>query len=440
MPMKRLVTFAAVTLIAAAYFSAYAQNYVPTKENLEAREEFADKRFGVFIHWGIYSMFAQGEWYMNNGVNAQEYAKAAGGFYPASFDAREWVKAIKGSGAKYICFTSRHHDGFSMYDTKVSEYDIMDASPFGRDIIAELAAACREEGIALHFYYSLLDWTREDYPVGRTGLNTGRKGDSQDYDSYLAFMKAQLTELLTEYGDIGAIWFDGLWDHDSAPQPFDWRLDEIYSHIHSIDPSCLIGNNHHLTPFEGEDFQMFERDLPGENTTGWAADQTVSTLPLEMCQTMNGMWGYKVEDQNYKSVDELVRLIVRAASKGSNLLLNVGPQPDGRLPEAALERFKGVGEWMDRYGESVYGTDASGIPEQSWGVTTRKGNTIYLHLIEPLEGVGSIILPVDGKVKSVKAMKDGSPLKFRTAEGRLSIELDKIPADADYIIEVHLKG
>lgn len=436
MPMKRCI---AAILAAAAMFPALAQEYVPTKENIEAREAFADKRFGVFIHWGIYSMFAQGEWYMNKGVDAQEYAKAAGGFYPAAFNAREWVQAIKASGAKYICFTTRHHDGFSMFDTKVSDYDIMDASPFKRDIVAELAEACRDEGIALHFYYSLLDWTREDYPVGRTGLNTGRRGDSQDYDSYMRFMKHQLTELLTNYGDIGAIWFDGLWDHDSDPQPFDWRLDEIYSHIHSVDPSCLIGNNHHLTPFEGEDFQMFERDLPGENTTGWAADQTVSTLPLEMCQTMNGMWGYKVEDQNYKSVDELIRLIVRAASKGSNLLLNVGPQPDGNLPAAAVERLAGIGRWMEQFGESVYGTDASGIPEQSWGVTTRKGNVIYMHLIEPLEGVGSVTLPVGTKVRSVKAMKDGASLKYKVSDGKLFVELDKTPADVDYVIEVHLK-
>ena len=436
MPMKRCI---AAILAAAAMFPALAQEYVPTKENIEAREAFADKRFGVFIHWGIYSMFAQGEWYMNRGVDAQEYAKAAGGFYPTAFNAREWVQAIKASGAKYICFTTRHHDGFSMFDTKVSDYDIMDASPFKRDIVAELAEACRDEGIALHFYYSLLDWTREDYPVGRTGLNTGRRGDSQDYDSYMRFMKHQLTELLTNYGDIGAIWFDGLWDHDSDPHPFDWRLDEIYSHIHSVDPSCLIGNNHHLTPFEGEDFQMFERDLPGENTTGWAADQIVSTLPLEMCQTMNGMWGYKVEDQNYKSVDELIRLIVRAASKGSNLLLNVGPQPDGNLPAAAVERLAGIGRWMGQFGESVYGTDASGIPEQSWGVTTRKGNVIYMHLIEPLEGVGSVTLPVGTKVRSVKAMKDGASLKYKVSDGKLFVELDKTPADVDYVIEVHLK-
>ena len=438
--MKRLFFAIAVLFLGAASSFVNAQEgYVPTEENLRQREIFEDNRFGIFLHWGIYSMFAQGEWYMNKGVNAQEYAKAAGGFYPASFDAREWVKAIKASGAKYICFTSRHHDGFSMYDTKYSDYDIIDASPFRRDVIAELAQACREEGIALHLYYSLIDWTREDYPSGRTGLTTGRNLDHTDYEAYRLFMKNQLTELLTNYGDVAAIWFDGVWDHDSDPQPFDWKLGDIYSHIHNIRPECLIGNNHHLTPFAGEDFQMFERDLPGENTTGWAGDQTVSALPLEMCQTMNGMWGYKVEDQKYKSVTDLVKLIVKAASKGSNLLLNIGPQPDGCLPAAALDRLSGIGEWMGRYGESVYATDATGIPEQSWGVTTRRGNTIYMHLIEPLEGCPVVHLPVEGKVKSVTALKDGSALKYRVENGGVSITLKETPSDIDYVIAVELK-
>ena len=445
-----LTTVMSAALLLSASLSADAQKgYVPTKENLEAREAFEDMRFGVFIHWGIYSMFAQGEWYLNNGINAQEYAKAAGGFYPASFDAREWVRAIKASGAKYITLTSRHHDGFSIFDTAVSDYDIMDATPFKRDIIAELAQACKEEGIALHFYYSLLDWTREDYPVGRTGLKTGRQGDMQDYENYRQFMKDQLTELLTKYGKIGAIWFDGHWDHDSDEVPFEWRYDDIYSHIHGIDPSCLIGNNHHITPIEGEDFQMFERDLPGQNTTGWADGQTISSLPLEMCQTMNGMWGYKVADQNYKSVEELVQLLVKAVSMNSNLLMNVGPQPDGNLPATAVERLAGMGKWMGIYGDSVYGATASGLPVQDWGVTTRKGNTIYLHVFDPASGKVSIPLddykPVTGKrpkklkIKSVTAMNGGSALTYQYGkDGVLTVTLPPAATAPDYVIEVRL--
>lgn len=450
--MKKLfvITLAAAVLWLSAAVSADAQKgYVPAKENIEAREAFEDMRFGVFIHWGIYSMFAQGEWYLNSGINAQEYAKAAGGFYPASFNAREWVRAIKASGAKYITFTSRHHDGFSMFDTAASEYDIIDATPFKRDVIAELAQACKEEGIALHFYYSLIDWTREDYPSGRTGLKTGRSGDAKDYEGYRQFMKDQLTELLTKYGKVGAIWFDGHWDHDSDEVTFEWRYDDIYPHIHNIDPSCLIGNNHHITPIEGEDFQMFERDLPGQNTTGWADEQTVSSLPLEMCQTMNGMWGYKVADQNYKSVGELVQLLVKAVSMNSNLLMNVGPQPDGNLPAAAVERLEGMGRWMGIYGDSVYGATASGLPVQEWGVTTRKGNTIYLHVFDPSSGKVSIPLkdymlatgkrPKRLKIKSVTAMNGGSSLAYQYGKDEmLTVTLPPAATAPDYVIEVRL--
>ena len=284
--------------------------YVPSEDNLKAREEFEADRFGIFIHWGIYSMFAQGEWYLNSGLDHTEYAKAASAFYPIQFNAREWVKAIKASGAKYITFTSRHHDGFSMFHTAESPYNIVDATPFERDVIGELAEACQEEGIRLHLYYSILDWIRPDYPVGRTGLNTGKER-RPDYPHYLQFMKNQVSELLTNYPNVEGLWFDGYWDHDSDSVPFNWRMPEFYRFIHSIKPRCLIGNNHHEATIEGEDFQMFERDLPGENTTGWADNQVVSQLPLEMCQTMNGMWGYKVADQNYKSSAELIQLLVK---------------------------------------------------------------------------------------------------------------------------------
>ena len=447
--MKKLfmIMTISLTLALAAAVSASAQEgYVPSQENIRAREDFEDMRFGVFIHWGIYSMYAQGEWYLNNGkLDAQEYAKAAGGFYPSRFDAREWVKAIKAAGAKYITFTSRHHDGFSMFDTAASDYDIMDATPFKRDIIGELAQACHEEGIALHFYYSLLDWTREDYPQGNTGRHSGRKGDAQDYESYRSFMKTQLSELLTQYGKIGAIWFDGHWDHNGAEVPFDWRYDDLYPHIHGIDPACLIGNNHHIAPFEGEDFQMFERDLPGENNNGWADNQTISSLPLEMCQTMNGMWGYKVEDQDYKSVPELVRLIVKAASKGSNLLLNIGPQPDGCLPALALDRLYGIGQWMSVYGESVYGTSAAGLPEPEWGAVTRKDEVLYLHVFRSVEdGVELNLSELPGlskkaKIRAVTSLKDGAQMEYAYKDGRLMLAVPFAEQDIDFVVKVVLK-
>lgn len=398
--MKRLTLLLLILQVSVLTLRA---EYIPTEENLQQRAEFEGFRFGIFLHWGIYSTYAQGEWYLNYGINKDEYAKAADAFYPHRFNASEWVKAIKGSGAKYITFTTRHHDGFSMWDTKASNYNIVRATPFGRDVLKELSQACEAEGVRLHLYYSILDWIREDYPIGRTGKSTGRT-PHPDYDSYFNFMKQQVGELLTQYGSIGGLWLDGYWDHDEDSIPFDWRMPEFYAYAHSLRPELLIGNNHHISPLEGEDFQMFERDLPGENKAGLSG-QDISHLPLEMCQTMNGMWGYKVSDINYKSTDELVELLVRAAAKGSNLLLNIGPQPNGELPAASLDRLRGIGDWMAQYSESIYGTTRGPIEEASWGVSTQTEGKIYLHVLD--RNASSVTTPLPKRPKSVSLLNGG---------------------------------
>ena len=413
-----------------------SETYEPTPENLEARAAFQDNKFGIFLHWGLYSMIAQGEWFMNvDGVTWQEYEKMASAFYPWKFNADEWVAAIKASGAKYICITTRHHDGFSMFHTKESTYNIVDATPFGRDVMKELAAACQKQGIKLHFYYSHLDWRREDYPIGRTGHNKGRDPKKASWASYYQFMNNQLTELLTNYGPIGAIWFDGLWDKDQEPD-FDWQLPEQYALIHRLQPACLIGNNHHMVPFAGEDIQIFERDLPGENTAGLSGQQ-IGRLPLETCETMNGMWGYKLRDQEYKSPKTLIQYLVRAAGKNANLLLNMGPQPNGELPAAGVERLKQMGEWLSVYGETIYGTRNGEVAPHDWGVSTRKGDKLYIHILD-LEDRG-LFVPVKSKVRSAVKFIDKRAVKFRqTAEG-LFLELDEVPADIDYVVELTLK-
>ena len=420
-------------------FSLSAQaegtDYTPTPENLQARKEFQDGKFGIFLHWGIYSMFGQGEWYMNTAnIDCHEYAKAASGFYPSRFNAQEWVAAIKASGAKYICITSRHHDGFSMFDTKYSDYDIVDATPFKRDVIKELAEECRKQGIRLHLYYSHLDWTREDYyPLGNTGHGTGRTSHGE-WATYYQFMNHQLTELLTNYGPIGAIWFDGMWDQ---PDGFDWKLEEQYKLIHKLQPACLIGNNHHKTPYPGEDFQMFERDLPGENKAGLSG-QSVSALPLETCETMNGMWGYKIKDQNYKSVTDLVRLLVRAAGKGTNLLMNIGPQPNGELPAVAVERLKGVGDWMSKYGETIYGTTAGNVMSASWGTTTRKDNMLSVHLLVDYMPQ-FVTLPVTEKVISSTLFGTDEKVKWEKIQGGIVLHTENLQPSVDCIVALKLK-
>lgn len=410
--------------------------YTPSEDNLAARREFEGFRFGIFIHWGIYSTFAQGEWYLNSGLTHEEYAKAASAFYPIHFDANVWVNAIKDSGARYITFTSRHHDGFSMFHTRASKYNIVDATPFQRDVLRELAEACKQHNLRLHLYYSILDWMRPDYPLGRTGLKT-RNNLRPNYDTYFEFMKTQVTELLTDYPDVQGLWFDGYWDHDADTIPFDWRMPEFYRYIHQLRPACLIGNNHHITPIQGEDFQMFERDLPGENTAGLSG-QEVSRLPLEMCQTMNGMWGYKVADQNYKSTTQLIQLIARAAAKNSNLLLNIGPQPNGELPAAAIQRLQGIGQWMRLNGESIYQTTATNIPEQTWGVTTQHDNRLFLHVFD--DQTTTIILPWQQKNKPrlLRALATAQPLTFtfdRQAH-TITIQLPHHHDPADFVIEI----
>lgn len=433
---KSILTFVS-TLLALSCVAQKQIGYVPTPENIKARQEFADSKLGIFIHWGIYSMFAQGEWYMNNNIDRKEYAKVASAFYPIGFDAKEWVSAIKEAGAKYICFTSRHHDGFSMWDTEQSDYNIVDATPFGRDVIKELADECHRQGIKLHFYYSHIDWTRDDYPAGRTGRGTGKDPNKEDWPAYYAFMNRQLTELLTNYGEVGAIWFDGWWDHDCDSIPFDWQLKEQYELIHCLQPACLVGNNHHQTPIEGEDIQIFERDLPGENTAGLSG-QEISKLPLETCLTMNGMWGYKIADQNYKSTETLIRYIVSASGKGANLLLNVGPQPNGKIPATALERLKEIGEWTSRYGETIYGTTAGDIPTQEWGVTTRKGNRLFVHIFN--HHAKELHLPLQSKVKKAWVYDTKQALKTKQTKEGVTIFFNEVPSGVDYIVELEMRN
>lgn len=427
-------------LLASSAAGVHAESaYTPTPEILASRQEFSNLRFGIFLHWGLYSMFAQGEWYMQNaGIPYAEYSKAASGFYPARFNAREWVEAIKASGAGYITITTRHHEGFSLWHTEQSDYNMVDATPFKRDVIKELAEECQRQGIRLHFYYSHLDWAREDYPTGRTGRNCGKDPKRADWPSYYRFMNAQLTELLTNYGPVGAIWFDGWWDHDSDPTPFDWQLSEQYALIHRLQPACLVGNNHHMAPNPGEDIQIFERDLPGENTAGFVDKAAaVSRLPLETCETMNGMWGYKVIDQDYKPTRQLIHYLVNTAGKGANLLLNIGPQPNGELPQTAVSRLKEMGEWMNTYGATIRGTTAGDVPPQHWGATTRRGEQLFVHILD--YDRRELFLPLDCRVTKATVFPSGVRVGLTKTSTGYVLTLPEVPsatASADYVVEL----
>jgi alpha-L-fucosidase len=360
-------------------------------ERRAARDWYQDARFGMFIHWGVYSLLGQGEWVMQNRpIAVADYEWLAGTFNPAKFDARAWVALAKAAGMKYITITSRHHDGFAMFGSKVSRYNIVDWTPFHRDPLKELADECRRQGLKLFFYYSQLDWHNPDYwPRGATGHGTGRP-DHGDWNAYLDFLDGQLTELLTNYGPVGGIWFDGMWDKPDA----DWRLPRTYALIHRLQPATLIIPNHHQAPLPGEDVQTFEQDLPGANTAGFNT-RTIGGLPLETSLTMNDSWGFNLTDHHYKSVADLIHYLVRAAGAGANLLLNIGPRPDGTIPPEAEERLQAIGAWLDVNGGAIYGTRAGPIPPRSWGVTTARHDTVFVHVLDWSDPV--LALPLTGR-------------------------------------------
>jgi len=421
----------ASTLIRVALPSGDAVGQTPDsipKSRLEARQWFRDARFGMFVHWGVYSQLGQGEWVMQNReIPVPTYEWLATTFNPVKFDAHAWVSLAKEAGAKYITITSRHHDGFSMFHTAATKYNIVDWTPFKRDPMKELADECHRQGLKLFFYYSQLDWHNPDYwPRGRTGLKTGRP-EQGSWPRYLDFMDSQLTELLTQYGSIGGIWFDGMWDKPDA----DWRLPGTYALIHRLQPSALIVPNHHQAPLPGEDVQTFEQDLPGANTAGFNTRE-IGSLPLETSLTMNDSWGFNITDHRFKSERELIGYLVRAAGNDANLLLNIGPRPDGTIQPEAVERLRDMGRWLKNYGTSVYGTRGGPIAPRDWGVTTQRADTVFVHILDWPDRVLAIP-PITGRVVRAVRLSTNTPVEF--AQSRAGVTLN-VPIVADEIDRV----
>ncbi len=429
-------------LFSLLYGFAMAQTaYLPAKENLENRKTFQDNKFGLFIHWGVYSTLADGEWVMRyRDIPVSQYEKLPAYFNPISFDAEAWVLMAKNAGMKYITFTSRHHDGFAMFDSKISDYNIVQQTPYKKDIVAELSKACQKHGIKLFLYYSHLDWHHNDYfPRSNTAINKGgqdwsERPQSGNWPNYLKYMNGQLTELLTNYGPIGGIWFDGWWDNKKA----DWKLDEQYALIHKLQPGCMVGNNHHQSPKPGEDFQMFEKDLPGHNTSGFAEESvSFGSLPIEMCETMNGSWGYNLKDRKFKSSKFIIQLLVKNAGYSSNLLLNVGPQPDGKIMPENIDTLNKVGTWLSQYGESIYGTRGGVFPVQAWGVIVKKDKVHYIHVLEKPTGDKLFIPGWPAKPSKLETVASKQKASFKHLPEGLLIDLNGLPFDGvDLVLKV----
>ena len=425
-----------------------AQTYTPTNDNLAARQEFRNDKFGLFIHWGPFSIPGDGEWVMNNrNIKVNNYKHLMDFFNPIEFNAEQWVSMAKNAGMKYITLITRHHDGFSLWDTKYSDYNVMN-SPYKKDIVKLIADECHKQGIQLFFYYSLLDWGRDDYPheTGKTGRGTGRTGKG-DYASYLQFMKNQLTELLTNYGKVAGIWFDGHWDQTQPEgaadrtSRIDWKYDEIYGLIHRLQPQALIGNNHHMTPFPGEDFQMFEKDLPGENKSGLSFQEASQQLPVETCETMNNSWGFNLTDNSYKSVKQLIHYLVKGAGLDVNFLLNVGPMPNGQIQREFTDTLKAIGDWMKANGETIYGTRGNVYALQDWGVVTAKNKTMYVHILKQPAQPAYIFMPgFKDKISAASLRAGNKNIKFRQMPEGTFIYLDAVSMDPiDTIIELKMK-
>jgi len=345
---------------------------LPASDARAAKSErtkwWEEARFGMFIHWGVYSLLGRGEWVMfHEKIPVFEYEKLYPRFNPTEFDAREWVSLAKAAGQKYIVITSKHHDGFCMFDSKLTTYTIMH-TPFAHDPMKDLARECKRQGIKLCFYYSILDWHHPDYLPRRKWDK--RPTDNADFNRYIEYMKGQLRELLTNYGDIGVIWFDGGWEHS----PEEIKAQELLDLIHKLQPNCLVNNRARLPG----DFETPEQRIPASGLR-----RNGKPVLWETCMTINRSWGYNKNDHNYKSVKELVQKLADIASKGGNFLLNVGPMPNGKIQPEFVERLRGVGKWMDKYGESIYATQAGPFRiAPSWGRCTTKGHTLYMHVFD----------------------------------------------------------
>ena len=403
----------------------------------EGSKWFQDARFGMFIHWGLYSILARGEWVMHNEkFPVSEYEPLMQQFNPVKFNADEWVSIAADAGQRYMVITSRHHDGFSMYDTVLSEYKVTN-TPFHRDPLRELADACSRRGdIKLGFYSSLLDWHHPAYRF--------RNESGLAWDDYLEFLHGQVRELCTQFGEIACLWFDGDWpsaqltgDNAYFAAGGSFEYEKLYDMIHTLQPDAMIHNNRHAEPLPGEDVQGIEQDLPGQNTAGFNTT-TISRLPLEVCMTINDNWGVNDQDENHKSSRHLIRTLVRTASAGANYLLNVGPTALGEILPVHAERLRAIGKWLTVHGESIYGTRAGVIPPVPNGssVSTTNGKTHYIHVLDYVSDAVSL-RDVPADVTKAFLLRDDSHVKFtRRGDNTVLTILPQQRAEADTVIRL----
>jgi alpha-L-fucosidase len=402
-----------------------------------------EARFGMFIHWGLYAVPAGqwkgkkiegiGEWIMERAdIPISEYEPLAQQFNPVKFDANEFVKIAKNAGMKYIVITSKHHDGFCLWDSKVTDYDIIDATTFKRDILKELSRACKKQGIKLCFYHSIMDWHHPDAQRPFYPNYNDRNKTNPNFARYVeTYMKPQLKELITKYGPLGVMWFDGEWIKDwTEPQGKD-----LYNYVMQLQPDIIINNRVGKGRKGMEGFNKDDQEYAGDFGT---PEQEIPATGLpgvdwESCMTMNKTWGYKSYDDDWKSNKVLLQNLADIASKGGNFLLNVGPTAEGLIPDASVERLAAMGKWMKVNSESIYGTTASPLGKLQWGRCTAKPGKLYLHVFDwPTNGSLEVSGIKEGTKKAylLSDKKQAKLLVRRKAEDKIVISVPNEAPDA----------
>ncbi|MCU6708579.1 alpha-L-fucosidase [Paenibacillus sp. J5C_2022] len=389
------------------------------RERTERTEWFLNDRFGMFIHWGLYAIPARGEWVRSTEqLSIEDYQPYFDEFDPVDYDPKAWAKAAKQAGMKYAVLTAKHHDGFCLFDSKLTEYKSTNTKA-GRDLVREFLEAFRAEGLKVGLYYSLLDWYHEDYPAYGDRIHPMRnneafKRDPATFDRYLEYMHGQIRELLTDYGKLDVMWFDFSYDDMRREK---WKAEELMEMIRSLQPHVIIDNRLEGSGHQGGsiytdnpttyagDFASPEQIIP----PGGVKDENGNPIPWEACITLNNNWGYAAADHTYKSAQTVIRKLVECVSKNGNMLLNVGPDAKGVIPKESLDILQEVGEWISRNGASVYGCQASEFPKPDWGRYTQAGNKLYAHVME--ESIGPVnLVGLAGKVKRARLLADGSEL------------------------------
>jgi alpha-L-fucosidase len=405
-----------------------------SKVDPAAMKKWQDMRFGMFIHWGPVSLTGHEiGWSRGRQTPIEEYDQLYKKFNPTEFDADQWVKIAKDAGMKYVVLTTKHHDGFCLWDTKQTDYNIMN-SPFGRDVVGELSKACKKQGIKFGTYYSVCDWYHPGYPKGSPAGRTDKP--NPDMDGYIECLRRQVTELITNYGPLSTMWFDGEWE-----QPWTREYgNELYRYLKKIQPDIIINNRvskgrsgmagtTKQTHLNAGDF-----DTPEQQIGGFSRQR-----PWETCMTICKQWAWKPDDK-MKSTQQCIQTLLQTVGGDGNLLFNVGPTSDGIIEERQVARLKEMGGWLKKYGDAVYGTRGGPFMPGEWGASTCKGNKIYLFVMNWPED-GPLQIPAVGiKVKKSK-VKTGGTVKMSTTDGM--IELDVAQENRDPIatvIELTVEG